>query len=172
MLSHNLPLSRFFVRFLCWTLLLQLMVWQLNQSPGFSSVIEQFIAWFVASLYGFFFDDMLLAGNHLIHKASARYVIVDQQCTALVLVASLMAGIFSLPHKRRNKIAMILIAVAVIQVENAFRIMHLYYEMGKKNNQFEFYHLYVWQLINFIMAVCLFFFLDRAFQKKEFNLGS
>ncbi|WDD99375.1 hypothetical protein [Thalassomonas actiniarum] len=132
-----------------------------------AAAIEQAIATFSGELYRLFFGDILIAANRLSHEGSGAYVVVDQQCTALALVATVWAGIFSLPHAWKKKIMMAFIAMVIIQLENAFRIMHLYYEIGKMVNRFEFYHLYFWQLINFLTAISVFFFLDKVFQKKE-----
>ncbi|WDE05128.1 exosortase/archaeosortase family protein [Thalassomonas viridans] len=169
--NKTIILNHFFPRFLGWTLVLQLLVWLASREPAVAAPVELAIAGFAGEFYRLFFGDILISANQLIHEGSGAYVVVDQECTALALVATVWAGIFSLSHSLKKKIMMAIIAIAVIQLENAFRIMHLYYEIGKVINRFEFYHLYVWQLINFITAVCVFFFLDKAFQKKEFNLG-
>ncbi|WP_281560336.1 hypothetical protein [Thalassomonas sp. RHCl1] len=164
---NSLILSYFFPRFLAWVLILQLLVWQAGQLPVIAAAIEQAIATCAGEIYRLFFGDIVIAANRLSHEGSGAYVVVDQQCTALALVATVWAGIFSLSHRWQKKIMMALIAMVIIQLENAFRIMHLYYEIGKVVNQFEFYHLYFWQVINFLTAISVFFFLDKAFQKKE-----
>ncbi|WDE12162.1 exosortase/archaeosortase family protein [Thalassomonas haliotis] len=130
--------------------------------------IEQAIAAFAGECYRLFFGNVLISANRLSHEGSGAYVVVDQACTALTLVATVWAGIFSLRHVWKKKIMMAFIAVIIIQLENAFRIMHLYYEIGQMVNHFEFYHLYFWQLVNFLTAICVFFFLDKVFQEKEF----
>lgn len=165
--ENKIMLKQFFPRFLAWTLILQLLVWFAGRMSGTAAAIEQAIAAFVGLLYRLFVGDIFISTNRLIHEGSGAYVVVDQQCTALALVATVWAGIFSLSHVWKKKLMMAAIAVVIIQLENAFRIMHLYYEIGKVINRFEFYHLYFWQLINFLTALCVFFFLDKVFQNKE-----
>lgn len=61
---------------------------------------------------------------------------------------------------------MSIFTVLVIQTLNILRISHLFFEIKHPVNYFEIYHLYVWQLVNFIFAIGVFYLLYNYFCKK------
>ena len=61
-------------------------------------------------------------------------------------------------------------AIILIQFENIIRITHLFYEIKEPVNNFEIYHLYIWQLVNFLFALTVFYFLNHYVNKKEKSL--
>lgn len=162
----NSKLKYFFPRFLLWTILLQTFVWQIGKTPWIINSIENNITEITASIISPFYSNTLVNNNKLIHDDSNRYVVVDKECTALALVATLIASIFSLPYSISKKLLMAFCATILIQIENVIRIVHLYYEVKQPINQFAFYHLYVWQIINFFSAIGIFFLLDWFFKNK------
>ena len=164
---HIAPrLYHFFKRFILWAMLLQLIVFLISQAPEITDVIENTLAQWSSSLYRLAVGPMLTEGNRLIHLESGRYVIVDSQCTALSLSATLMAAMFSLPYQWRDKVFAAFLAVSLIQIENIIRITCLFYEVKQPVNNFHLFHLYIWQLINFIVALIIFYSLYNYLNKR------
>jgi exosortase/archaeosortase family protein len=147
--------------------ILQLLVWQFHQTPTLANYFQSSLADIVGNFYTFFSNKIIIDNNLLIHADTGRYVVVDSQCTGLSLIATFVAGIFSLGYSIKNKLIMVISAVILIQLENILRITHLFYEMKEPINNFEIYHLYIWQLVNFIFALALFYFLNHYINQKE-----
>jgi len=162
-------LTNFAKAFLLWTVVLQLIVWQFHQSPILASYFQSSLADVVGTLYTFISNEIIIDNNLLIHPETGRYVVIDSQCTGLALIATFWAGVFSLSYSIKNKIFMALIAVILIQLENLLRITRLFHEIKNPINNFEIYHLYIWQLINFIFALALFYFLSYYITHKEIS---
>jgi exosortase/archaeosortase family protein len=160
-------LTDFAKAFLLWTVILQLTVWQFHQTPALASYFQNSLADIVGTFYRFFSNAIIIDNNLLIHEDTGRYVVVDTQCTGLSLIATFLAGVFALPYSIKNKSIMALSAVMLIQLENILRITHLFYEMKEPINNFEIYHLYIWQLVNFLFALALFYFLNHYINQKE-----
>ena len=62
---------------------------------------------------------------------------------------------------------MSLIAIVAIQALNILRISHLFFEIKHPINHFEIYHLYVWQFINFVSSMGVFYLLQQHFLKRK-----
>ena len=54
-----------------------------------------------------------------------------------------------------------------LSIENVIRIAHLFFEIRLPNNNFEFYHLYVWQIVNFITGLVVLLFLEKKFNNNR-----
>ncbi|NQZ82420.1 MAG: archaeosortase/exosortase family protein [Colwellia sp.] len=163
-------LSHFSKAFLLWTVVLQIIVWQFHQTPILANAFQNSLADIVGNFYRIISNNIIVDNNLLIHPDTGRYVVVDSQCTGLSLVATLLAGIFSLFHSIKNKLLMAVSAIILIQFENIIRITHLFYEIKEPVNNFEIYHLYIWQLVNFLFALTVFYFLNHYVNKKEKSL--
>jgi len=145
----------FFSRFIVWVALLQSVVWWFN-STNAAFVFQHGLAEFAGYIGHFFLENITVFENKLIYMDSLRFVVVDNKCTALSLIATLWSGIFALRFKWALKLGMAVGTAILIQLENTIRIIHLYHEIKHPINQFEYYHLYVWQGINFLTAVLVF----------------
>ena len=163
----NKPLMRFFVCFIFWLICLQTIVAFINHSENLLTPIQNQITQWVAQFYNLFFQPIKFDNNILLHPETGRYLVVDQQCTALTLCASLAAAIMAMPAKVVKNILFALMAIVLIQLENILRISHLIYEIRTTNNQFDFFHLYFWQSINFLFALCVFYFAYRNLNENN-----
>jgi len=164
--QQELISTNFFYRFLLWTLLLQVIVWQIETTPYIANFIEHGLAQISGKLYNFYSQQWLVSGNKIIHSDSLRFVYVDRSCTGLSLIATLTAAIFSLSFSWSKKISMVIIAALLIQIENLIRITHLFHLVKQVDSNFDFYHLYIWQLVNFIVALFIFYALIWIYDKK------
>ncbi|MBU2892509.1 hypothetical protein KO495_04125 [Colwellia sp. D2M02] len=170
----------FFVVFVLCSVLIQLTVWQIHQTPWLADSIQTALAYAAANLSQLFSRDVLLNENEIIHSLSQRYIVVDSQCTALSLIGTLLAAIIALPIKSisasassvtfsqivRIKGLIFFISAGFIQVLNIIRISHLFFEIKHPINNFEFYHLYVWQGINFVTVICIFYLIHQYVKRK------
>lgn len=161
------PLLPFFWYFMAWTLFLQLAIWWLNQNTSIALFIQSCLAEIVGYFGNVVLDDMIVIENKLVHANSQRYVIVDDKCTGISLIATLWSAIFALQFRWILKIWMAMTSAVLIQFENIIRIAHLYNEIKYPINQFELYHLYIWQLINFITALAIFILIVWLANKYE-----
>jgi len=163
-------LTHFAKAFLLWTVVLQFLVWQFHQTPALANVFQSTLADIVGNFYRLISNKIIVDNNLLIHSETGRYVVVDSQCTGLSLIATLLAGIFSLSHSIKYKLLMAISAIIFIQLENIIRITHLFHEIKDPINNFDIYHLYIWQLVNFIFALAIFYLLNHYINQKEKSL--
>jgi exosortase/archaeosortase family protein len=160
------PILTFFPRFVIALISLQFTVLAIHSSAETSSLLQQFLTEVVAWLHGVFGTELIVKGNILIHQHTLQFVVIDNECTGLMLVASVCAAIIGLARTLQNTLKMVVIAVIILQAENIIRIAHLFFEIGQADNNFEFYHIYVWQVVNFITGLVVFFVLEKTFNKK------
>ncbi len=139
----------------------------LHQTALTADFIQNLLSQVAGHIYGWFAEDFVVVANKLIHLQQERYVVINQQCTALSLIASLLAAVFSLPITIMQKIGGALFVVVSIQIENIIRIIFLFNEIKKTDNLFDFYHLYLWQFINFVFALLIFALIVRMFKVKR-----
>ncbi|PCI59084.1 MAG: hypothetical protein COB35_12220 [Gammaproteobacteria bacterium] len=165
--QQKLISTHFFYWFLLWTLLLQFIVWQIETTPSMANFIEHGLAQISGQLYNFYSQQWLVTDNKIIHSDSLRFVYVDRSCTGLSLIATLTAAFFSLSFSWSKKITMVIIAALLIQIENLIRITHLFHLVKQVDNDFDFYHLYIWQLTNFIVALLIFYALIWIYNKNN-----
>ncbi len=143
---------RYFYRFLLSIVVSQSLVFFIHQHKGLSSFVQYSLADWVTDIYRYFFTGITVNGNVIVVN-SERYLIIDNECTALMLSASVASAIFALNYSLLSRICSIVLSLLLIQCENILRILHLIFEIQKPDNLFNFYHLYVWQGINFLTAV-------------------
>jgi len=163
----NNSLYVFFIKFLLWSAIFQFAVWQLHHHAFLSDLLLNALAQLAEKFSSLFTDNILLDTNKLIHADTGRYIVIDSQCSGLSLIATLLAAFCSLTNKISEKLVMSLIAIVAIQTLNILRISHLFFEIKHPTNHFDIYHLYVWQLINFVFAMGLFYQLQLYFVKVE-----
>ncbi|MDO6447486.1 archaeosortase/exosortase family protein [Colwellia sp. 1_MG-2023] len=160
-------LLRFFPRFLLFIVIFQSLVYFIHSDLWLSQFIQLALANNVAYIYQLFVGSIIVDGNLLKHIDSTRFLIVDNECTGLMLIASVSAVIMALNQPINNKIFMIIIAVLILHVENIIRISHLMYEIKEESNDFDFYHLYIWQFINFVTALLVVVGVERLPGNKK-----
>ncbi len=165
-----MKISSFFSRFLMWFLIFQSVVWLTYTIPALANSIQSTLASVVIWFYSLFSNGATSDGNIIKHVETGRFLVIDQYCTGFTLVATLVAGLMALHISWTNKFFAAIIAILFIQFENIFRITHLFYEIKQPINNFEIYHLYIWQGINFITALLTFYIIVRLFKQKETNV--
>lgn len=154
----------FFSKFLLMVIVFQLAVYMLQAS--YSVFIQSTIANAAGYIYRLFDSSIVIDGNLLIHQAPYGFLIVDNSCTGLMLLASVCAAVIAFDHKWQSKIKMLIIAIVILQSENIFRIAHLLYIVKNNSDAFEIFHLYIWQGVNFATALIVIFSLDKKFKGK------
>ena len=165
---NNSPLVLdFFPKFLMFLAVFQLTVFFIHSSEMLSQAIQLAITYSVAFVYQMFAEPIIIDGNILRHADSSHFLIVDNECTGLMLFASVSAVVMTFSYSLTTKVKMLVIAALILQGENTLRITHLMYEVRKETNDFEFYHLYIWQMINFITALLVIAGLERFFRSRE-----
>ncbi|GAA6206224.1 MULTISPECIES: archaeosortase/exosortase family protein [Thalassotalea] len=157
---------KYFPRFLLYLIILQSIVYWVHRDLWLSQTIQHALSNSVAYLYQLIAEPIIVDGNLLKHTNSTRFLIVDNECTGLMLIASVSAVVLALNQPIYNKICMLIVAVLVLHVENILRIIHLMYEIKEENNDFDFYHLYIWQIINFVTALLVIVGVERILGSK------
>lgn len=169
MLQNKISTLTFLTKFLLIVIILQLAVYFLQSTPHFSNYIQGVITNVVGFSYNMIDSSVVIDNNLLMHRDSPHFLIVDNSCTGLMLLASVFAAILAFENSWQVKIKMIVVSALILQCENIIRIMHLLYVIKYDNNAFDFYHLYVWQTINFVTALIVLFALDKCFMGKRQN---
>lgn len=163
----NSIILTFFARFIFALVVFQFIVLLIHTFLPLAEKIQHVLACIVSWLYQYVDNVVIVDGNMLIHLHNGRYLVVDNECTGLMLVATVWAAIVAFEYEWRSKLTMMVIAFFVLQFENIIRIVHLLFEIKETNNNFEFYHLYFWQSVNFGLALLVLFALDKSFKFKE-----
>ncbi|GAA6170466.1 hypothetical protein NBRC116592_01360 [Colwellia sp. KU-HH00111] len=153
----------FFPRFITALIGLQLAVLAIHSSGTLSAIVQSALTKIVAMIHTVLGSQLIVQDNMLIHQGSMNYVIVDNECTGLMLLASVCAAIIGFAKSIFNALKMIIIAVIILQTENIVRITHLVFVIEHTNENFDFYHLYFWQAVNFITGLAILFILERKF---------
>jgi exosortase/archaeosortase family protein len=159
---------RYFYRFLLSIAVSQSLVFFIHQHKGLASFVQYSLADSVADIYRYFFTGIAVNGNVIIVN-SERYLIIDNECTALMLSASVASAIFALNYSLLSRVFSIISSLLLIQCENMLRIVHLIVEIQKPDNLFNFYHLYVWQGINFLTAVVVILMAEHMMKRFSIN---
>jgi len=150
-------------RFLLVLIILQGFVYFAHTTPAIFQLIQHTITNTVAYIYQVIAEPVIVDKNTLRHTPAGQYLIVNNECTGLMLVATVFSAIIACQHSWLAKLKMLTMAILLLQCENIFRITHLLYEIKKENNNFEFYHLYIWQALNFIAAIIVIISVERIF---------
>ncbi|WP_339723532.1 hypothetical protein [uncultured Paraglaciecola sp.] len=127
------------------------------------------IANIVGTLLRFVDANVVIEYNQIWGGLTERYVVIDHQCTGFSLIATLSAILFVLPINWQKKITGVVIIIVFVQLENVVRISHLYYLVVNNSPSFDFYHLYLWQGVNFVYAIALFLITFKLLIPKEKN---
>ncbi len=166
--NKQTPLLTFFPRFIFFIFISQTIVYFIHNSPQISQTIQFTITNNVAFIYQLFIEPVIVETNTLKHIGTQRFLIVDNECTGLMLIASVSSTIMAFNHSWPAKIKMLVVAVVVLYFQNITRICHLLFEIKAKNNDFDLYHLYIWQATNLITALLLIFAIERFFGDKKY----
>jgi exosortase/archaeosortase family protein len=166
--KHDVINLRYFYRFLLSIVASQSLVFFIHQHKGLASFVQYSLADWVTDIYRYFFTGITVNGNVIIVN-SERYLIIDNECTALMLSASVASAIFALNYSLLSRIFSIVISLLLIQFENILRILHLIFEIQKPDNLFNFYHLYIWQGINFLTAVVVILIAEQMMKRFSIN---
>ena len=142
-----------FACFIIYFFLFQIVVWEIYESDLLRAALLNQIAKLAASLYAFFGKQPLLTDNILSHLDNGRYLIINPSCSGVQMTATLIAGLLAF---RCKKLYYYILTIIAVQVLNQLRIVHLFSLIHDDWDRFNFYHLYVWQIFNFIFA-CSFF---------------
>lgn len=146
---------------------MQSLVFFIHYNAEMATLFQNSLTQIVASIYNNFFTPVAINNNRLIQSDTGQFLIVDNECTALMLSASVAAAIFATQYSFYLRMQSTLFSLKIIQSQNILRILHLVFESQTVDNSFDFYHLYFWQLINFLTALCVIFFADRYMKKKQ-----
>lgn len=139
------------------------------QNKSLALFVQYSLADWVANIYRCFFTGISVNGNVITIVNSERHLIIDNECTALMLSASVASAIFALNYSLLSRVFSIIISLLLIQCENMLRILHLIVEIQKPDNLFNFYHLYVWQGINFLTAVAVILITEHMMKRFSIN---
>lgn len=174
MLVQNKKIERtfvlsFFQKFIIAVIFLQLSVFFLQSNLYFSVLIQSAITNTVGLIYNMVSSPVTIDGNLLIPSNSLNYLVVDNSCTGLMLIASVCAALIAFNYSWRVKVKMIMIAIVILQSENIVRIVHLLHVIQQDDNDFDFFHLYVWQVINFFTALIVIVSLEHFFKGSRYK---
>ena len=163
----NTPTLIYFSKFLIFIILFQSTVFIVHSNIEASQMVQIAITNVVAYVYQLLADPVIIDGNTLKHVNSSRFLIVDNECTGLILLASVCAVVMAFNYSWQAKLKMIVMAILILQSENIIRITHLLFVLTKENSDFDIYHLYIWQVINFITALFVIGAVERFFRDQE-----
>lgn len=165
--TSNIPTLNFFIKFLLYIIIFQWAVYLIQTNSFISLKIQTTLVNTVAYIYQLFAEPVIINGNTLRHVNSSKFLIVDNECTGLILLASVCSVLMAFNYSWWAKLKMILVAVFILEGENIIRMTHLLHEIKKENNDFDIYHLYIWQIINFVTALFVISAVKRWFRDKE-----
>lgn len=149
--SHILLFISHFILFLTPALLILEIIESVPVTSAIVLNTISFTAGKLAALVGT--QNLYQNGNMLLHVDSGRYLIIDHTCSGLALTATFLAGLAAFRCHRRHYFILVIVFV---QCLNLIRIVHLFFLINKSMEQFAYYHLYVWQIVNFVCS-CMFF---------------
>lgn len=167
--TNNIKTLNFFKKFMLAIIVFQLSVYFLQSNRYFSQLIQNAITNAVGFIYNIIDPSIVINGNLLIHQSSPYFLIVDDSCTGLMLIATVCSAIFAFDHSWQVKIKMMVIAILILQGENIIRITHLLYVVKQEYNTFDMFHLYIWQTINFVTALIVIVGLDKVFKGSSYK---
>ena len=148
------PVCVFCGRFTLYLLPALLLLLAVEAVPSVSMPILNTITWVAGKIAGFLgSQDLYHSQNMLLHIDSGRYLIIDHSCSGIALTVTLVTGLAAF---RCQRIHYYLAIMLFVQCLNVARIVHLFFLIDKDMEQFTFYHLYVWQVVNFSFACLLF----------------
>jgi exosortase/archaeosortase family protein len=165
--EKDIRTSAFFLKFVFFIMLFQGVVYIIHSNEYLSTLIQFTLTNIVAYIYQLLAEPVIVDGNTLRHIDTSRYLIVDNECTGLILLASVCAVLMAFNGPWLVKFKMAVLAIILLQGENIIRITHLLFEIKKENNDFDIYHLYIWQMINFITALLVISGVEKLYRNKE-----
>lgn len=160
--SSNLMV--FFNSFVIWLLALQVLVYGVHQSEVMSHSIQNSLAVMVINFYNLFDEGSAsVIGNRVALIDFNTGVTIDNECTGLMLMATVLAASLALITKVKTpllikintfniliyKAILLFVVILILLAENIVRMAHLLYIVKVDEKSFEFFHLYFWQVINF-----------------------
>jgi len=146
---------RYLVRFAAWLapLLVALSV------PGWHSLLQSSAAERLAHAAGGLLrtagGGVITLGPWLVDPATRSYVLVDANCTGLLLCGCVAALLLAAPGSARRRLRATVAAVATLQVLNVVRIAHLSVVAQGAPGLFEPVHLWFWQPLMLLVAATL-----------------
>lgn len=156
----------FIARFGLFLIFFQAVVYFIHESSYLSSNLQVLLANLAANLYNLFYEGAYVEGNAIYASGAANFVYVDNECTGLQLLATLISLVCAFKDKLKHKLLWIGIITTLLSIVNIIRISHLFYIAVYYWDLFELFHIYVWQLSNFVVGLVLIytyhFFKKRA----------
>lgn len=145
----------FIARFGLFLIFFQAVVFAIHQSTYLSSNLQVLLANLAASVYNLIGEGAYVEGNAIYASGAANFVYVDNECTGLQLLATLISLVCAFKDDLKHKLLWIGIIAILLIVINIIRISHLFYIAVYSWDFFELFHIYVWQISNFIVGLAL-----------------
>jgi exosortase/archaeosortase family protein len=115
--------------------------------------------------------DVVVESNQLINDATGHRIIVDSTCTGLPLLASVGAIILAITHcyPLYQRLMILSLALIVLACENVVRISFLFWLLSQLATPklFDLFHLYIWQLINFLFGLMIIYIVLKYTNNKQ-----
>jgi exosortase H (IPTLxxWG-CTERM-specific) len=114
------------------------------------------------------FDPNVISYGIQIHdKVSNHGIEVVAGCNGMEAVIILFAAVFAFPATIRQKIAGFVAGFLAIHALNIVRIVSLYYIAKYSHTWFEWFHLYVWQMLIILDALVVWLLWLRWINKEK-----
>lgn len=159
----------FIARFGLFLIFFQTVVYFIHESSYLSSNLQVLLANLAANVYNLIGEGAYVEGNAIYATGAANFVYVDNECTGLQLLATLISLVCAFKDSPKHKLLWIGIVTTLLFIINIIRISHLFYVAVYSWDLFEIFHLYVWQLSNFVVGLVVIysyhFFRNRAQNK-------
>lgn len=163
----------FIARFGLFLIFFQTVVYVIHESAYLSSNLQVWLANLAAYAYNLFGEGAYVEGNAIYASGAANFVYVDNECTGLQLLATLISLVCTFRDDLKYKLLWIGIITMLLFSINIIRISHLFYVAVYSWDLFELFHIYIWQLSNFVVGLILIytyhFFRNRAKIKVAYS---
>ncbi|MCA8891471.1 MAG: exosortase H [Hyphomonas sp.] len=110
-----------------------------------------------AVLISIFGGEVQTNGTVLSFRRGGVGVSVENGCNAVEVCMLLAAAVLAWPSPIKQKLFGLLACVGLVQTVNLFRIISLLFILRSAPSVFEFFHLYVWEVMILLEAVVIFF---------------
>lgn len=145
------------VRFVVWFVVLLFSLFAFYLLPWgeryMSEPITSAVAVVSAAIMKLFDPNVISHGIVIQDKVTQHGIQVVKGCNGMEAVIILFAAVFAFPATFKQKLAGFLAGFLAIHALNVVRIVSLYYIAKYSHTWFEWFHLYVWQMLIILDAL-------------------
>lgn len=169
---HNSVAIRFFSHFCVWLGLIYLLLalpWVQSTLPP---LLMRSLVSISHSLYGQFDPGAVAVGQYIVNPQNQAYLFIDHSCSGINACIGMIAILLAYRAPVSRKLAAAALALLIIQSINVVRISHLFYLIQVDRALFELFHLYIWQPVNLLLMITLFYLFTCYVKRQNQHAGN